>query len=148
MSAVQSHRAKTSGAVNPALLQKINNIENYLQNQQYQAAVNDFTTKMTSFGDRFGLSEADLVTFGNQALAKGINLINVPAQDIETVFRAMYPEQYSIRMQRMSNTPTSQIYGGTSVPENNRIVNEKAMDAYVDAFLKRSMPNQYGMQRK
>ena len=146
MQAVQSHRMKTNGGVDPAVIQKINNIEQYLQNQQYQAELNSFTTKMTTFGNKFGLSEADLVTFGNQALEKGINLIIV--QDVEMVFKAMYPEQYAIRMQRMSNTPTSQIYGGTSVPENNRVVNERAVDAYVDAFLKRSMPNQYGMQKK
>lgn len=146
LQAVQSNRARNSSGVNPAVLQKINNIENYLQQQQYQAALHEFTTKMTTFGDKFGLSEQDLVTFGNAALAKGINLTEV--QDVEMVFKMMYPEQYSIRMQRMSNTPTSQIYGGTSVPETNRTLNEKAMDAYVDAFLKRSMPNQYGMQRK
>ena len=146
LQAVQSNRARNSSGVNPAVLQKINNIENYLQQQQYQAALTEFTTKMTTFGDKFGLSERDLVVFGNAALAKGINLTEV--QDVEMVFKMMYPEQYSIRMQRMSNTPTSQIYGGTSVPETNRALNEKAMDAYVDSFLKRSMPNQYGMQRK
>lgn len=146
MRAVQSNRARSNGGVDPAVIQKINNIENYLQNQQYQAAQNEFIDKMTTFGNKFGLSENDLVTFGNQALAKGINLTTV--SDVEMVFKAMYPEQYAIRVQRMSNTPTSQIYGGTSVSENNQVVNEKAMDAYVDAFLKRSMPNQYGMQKK
>ena len=146
MQAVQTNRMRNNNGVNPAVLQKINNIEQYLQAQQYQAALNEFTTKMTTFGDKFGLSEQDLVTFGNAALAKGINLTQV--QDVEMVFKAIYPEQYAIRVQRMSNTPTSQIYGGNSVPENNRVVNERAIDAYVDAFLKRSMPNQYGRQKK
>ena len=146
MRAVQTNRAKTGATQDPALAQKIQNIEQYLAQQQYQVAQNEFINKMTTFGDRFGLSEQDLVTFGNAALAKGINLVNV--QDVEMVFKAMYPEQYSIRVQRMSNTPTSQIYGGTSVPENNQVQNEKYIDNYVDNFLKRSMPNQYGMQKK
>lgn len=146
LAAVQNNRAKTGVQRDPALVQKINNIEQYLYNQQYKAEQTAFIDKMTAFGNRLGLSENDLVTFGNAALAQGINLINVP--DVEMVFKMIYPEQYAIRTQRMSNTQTSQIYGGTSVPETNRALNEKAMDAYVDSFLKRSMPNQYGMQRK
>lgn len=146
--AVQSNRARAGNPTqtDPALAQKINNIEQYLAQQEYQAAQHSFIEKMTTFGDKFGLTENDLVTFGNAALAKGINLVNV--QDVEMVFKAIYPEQYAIRVQRMSNTPTSQIYGGTSVPENSRAVNDKVIDAYVDSFLKRSMPNQYGMQKK
>ena len=146
LAAVQNNRARTGVQRDPALVQKINNIEQYLYNQQYKAEQTAFIDKMTTFGNRLGLSENDLVTFGNAALAQGINLINVP--DVEKVFKMIYPEQYAIRTQRMSNTQTSQIYGGTSVPETNRALNEKAMDAYVDSFLKRSMPNQYGMQRK
>ena len=146
LAAVQNTRAKTGVQRDPALEQKINNIEQYLYNQQYKAEQTAFIDKMTAFGNRLGLSENDLVTFGNAALAQGINLINVP--DVEKVFKMIYPEQYAIRTQRMSNTQTSQIYGGTSVPETNRALNEKAVDAYVDSFLKRSMPNQYGMQRK
>lgn len=146
LAAVQNNRARTGVQRDPALEQKINNIEQYLYNQQYKAEQTAFIDKMTTFGNRLGLSENDLVTFGNAALAQGINLINVP--DVEKVFKMIYPEQYAIRTQRMSNTQTSQIYGGTSVPETNRALNEKAMDAYVDSFLKRSMPNQYGMQRK
>ena len=72
----------------------------------------------------------------------------MPNVDLETVFKAVYPEQYAIRIQRMSPTNTSQIYGGTSIPEGNRALASKAEDAYVEAFLKQTMPNQYGMLNK
>lgn len=147
LQAVQNNRARQGAPTrDPAILDKINQIERYLANQQYQTEQNAFVSKMNDFGSKFGLSEQDLVTFGNAAMAQGINLINVP--DVEIVFKALYPEQYAVRMQRMSNTPTSQIYGGQSVAEAPRAQVSKAEDAYVENFLKRSMPNQYGMQRK
>ena len=132
---------------NPALEQRMTQLENYLRTQEYKAAETAFIDKLSGFGDKFGLSEQDLVTFGNAALSKGIN-IAMPNVDLETVFKAVYPEQYAIRVQRMSPTNTSQIYGGTSIPEGNRALAGKAEDAYVEAFLKQTMPNQYGMLNK
>ena len=132
---------------NTAIEQRMNNLEQYLRSQEYKQAETVFVDRLTTFGNKFGLSEQDLVTFGNAALQKGIN-IAVPNVDLETVFRAVYPEQYAIRVQRMTPTNTSQIYGGTSIPEGNRASAAKAEDAYVDAFLRQTMPNQYGMLNK
>lgn len=129
-----------------ALAARLQAIEQQLQAQQYAAEEQAFINKMTEFGDKFGLSEADLVTFGNAAYAKGINVAQVT--DLESVFRALYPEQYAIRVQRMSNASTSQIFGGSSVPEMPRAAASKVEDQYVESFLKHSMPNQYGMTRK
>ena len=96
---------------------------------------------MTTFGNKYGLTENDLVTFGNVAMSKGINLTTV--NDVEAVFRAIYPEQYAIRSQRIAGAPASQIYGGASTPEAPRAAANKLEDAYVDNFLKQAMPNQY-----
>lgn len=127
-----------------AFVQRLQQVEQYLQNQQYAAAQNEFITKMTTFGNKFGLSEDDLVTFGNTALSKGINLTTIgTADDIEAVFRAIYPEQYAIRSQRIAGANASQIYGGANTPEAPRAAVSKLEDAYVDNFLKQSMPNQY-----
>ena len=128
------------------IMQKLQNLEQYIQQQEYAKQEDAFIDKMTSFGEKFGLSEADLVTFGNTALSKGINLIDVT--DVESVFRAIYPEQYAIRTQRMSNAPTSQIFGGMSGTETPRATASKLEDAYVDNFLKHSMPTLYGMKTK
>ena len=128
------------------IMRKLQNLEQYIQQQEYAKQEDAFIDKMTSFGEKFGLSEADLVTFGNTALSKGINLIDVT--DVESVFRAIYPEQYAIRTQRMSNAPTSQIFGGMSGTETPRATASKLEDAYVDNFLKHSMPNLYGMKTK
>lgn len=124
-----------------AIVQRIQNVEQYLQEQQYVAAQNAFIDKMTTFGNKFGLSENDLVTFGNKAMSMGINLTTVT--DVESVFRAVYPEQYAIRAQRIASTPTSHIYGGASTPEAPRAATSKLEDAYVDNFLKQAMPNQF-----
>lgn len=121
------------------LMQKINNLEAYLAQRDYQEAQNQFVSKMQNFGTKFGLSESDLVTFANTALSKGINLINTP--DVETVFRAIYPDQYAIRMQRINSTPSA-IYGGGNVGPTPQ-ENSKQVDAYVESFLKSRMPNQY-----
>ena len=132
---------------NPALEQRMSQLETYIKQQEYNAAETAFINKLSDFGDKFGISEKDLITFGNASLSKGIN-IAMPNVDLETVFKAVYPEQYAIRIQRMSPTNTSQIYGGTSIPEGNRALASKAEDAYVEAFLKQTMPNQYGMLNK
>lgn len=123
------------------VLQRLQNVEAYLQAQEYEAAQNTFISKMTEFGDKFGLSEDDLVTFGNQAMAMGINLTTV--NDVEAVFRAVYPEQYAIRSQRIAGSSVSQLYGGSNIPEAPRTATSKLEDAYVDNFLKQAMPNQY-----
>lgn len=128
------------------VLSRLQGIEQYLQQQQYHAEESAFINKMTTFGDKFGLSETDLVTFGNQALSMGINLADVT--DVEAVFRAVYPEQYAIRSQRIAGTSASQIYGGASAVEAPRAASSKLEDAYVDAFLKQAMPNAYGMHTK
>lgn len=129
-----------------ALAARLQAIEQRMQQQQYAAEEQAFINKMTEFGNKFGLTEADLVTFGNAAYEKGINVAQVT--DVESVFRALYPEQYAIRMQRMSNAPASQIFGGSSVPEMPRAAASKVEDQYVEQFLRHSMPNQYGMTRK
>lgn len=125
---------------------RVQAIESYLQNQQYLSDQAAFVNKMTAFGDKYGLSENELVTFGNKAMAMGINLTTV--NDVEAVFRAVYPEQYAIRSQRLANNSTSEIYGGSSIAEAPRASTSKMEDAYVDAFLKRSMPNLYGTAHK
>lgn len=129
-----------------AMMQRLQNVEAYLQNQQYLAEQNAFIDKMTAFGDKFGLTENDLVTFGNKAMTMGINLTTV--SDIETVFRAVYPDQYAIRSQRLAGASSAPIYGGSNTPEAPRAASSRMEDAYVDQFLKRSMPNQYGMNTK
>jgi hypothetical protein len=128
-----------------AIAQRLAEVESYLQNQQYIAAQNEFIDKMTTFGDKFGLSENDLVTFGNKAMSMGINLTTV--SDVEAVFRAVYPDQYAIRSQRIAAS-SAPIYGGSSTPEAPRASAIRMEDAYVDQFLKRAMPNQYGMNTK
>lgn len=133
-------------ATQNAVMQRLANMEAYLQQQQYVAAQNAFIDKMTTFGDKFGLSEADLVTFGNKAMSMGINLTTV--SDVEAVFRAVYPDQYAIRSQRIASAPSTPIYGGSSTPEAPRATAAKMEDAYVEQFLRSSMPNQYGMQTK
>lgn len=126
--------------------QRLQAVEQYLQQQQYVASQNAFVDKMTTFGNKFGLSEDELVVFGNKAQSMGINLIDV--SDVEAVFRAVYPEQYAIRSQRIAGASNSQIFGGASAQEASRSAAAKLEDAYVDQFLKRSMPNQYGMNSK
>ena len=133
--------SRQQNAAQNAIMQRLQGVENYLEEQRYLAAQNEFVSRMTAFGDKFGLSENDLVTFGNTALSKGINLTTV--NDVEAVFRAVYPEQYAIRSQRISGAAASQIYGGANTPEAPRAATSKLEDAYVDSFLKQAMPNQY-----
>lgn len=121
------------------IMQKINNLEQYMAQKEYQVAQNQFVEKMQTFGAKFGLSESDLVTFANTALSKGINLINTP--DVEIIFRSLYPDQYAIRMERIKATPSA-IYGGGSIGQTPQ-ENDKRIDAYVEYFLHQRMPNQY-----
>lgn len=126
--------------------QRLQQIEQYLQQQEYNRAYSEFEQKMFNFGNKFGLSEDDLVAFGNKADSMGIDVTRVT--DLEPVFRALYPEQYALRSQRISNNNTSQIYGGVSVGETPRASANKIEDAYVDAFMKQTMPNQYNLFKK
>lgn len=137
---------KQANAVNNAMSQRLQSIEQHLQQQQYQAAEAEFVQKMTTFGDKFGLSEQDLVTFANYAYDQGINVADV--KDLEPIFRAFYPDQYALRVQRMNANSTSQIYGGVNAPEAPRASVSKLEDAYVDKFLQGAMPNQYNMFNK
>lgn len=145
-SVILKNRNTTPNNPNAQMEQRMAALERYIRSQEYQAAESAFIDKVSAFGNKWGLSEQDLVTFGNAALNKGIN-IAMANVDLETVFRAIYPEQYAIRSQRMQPTHTSQIYGGTSVPEGNRRSAAKAEDLYVESFLKSTMPNQYGIKK-
>lgn len=135
--------ALNEGRQRNAMNQRIAMIEQQLQQQQYQKDEAAFIDKMTGFGNKFGLTEDDLVTFANKAYSQGINVAQVPAEFLENIFRAVYPQQYAVRVQRMSNMPNSQLYGGVSISEAPRAAASKAEDAYVEAFLKGTMPNQY-----
>lgn len=133
--------ASADMARDAAMQRRMANIEQQLANQEYQREQNAFIDKCVAFGNKWGLSEQDLVTFGNVALSKGINIAQVP--DLEVAFRAVFPEQYAVRAQRMQPNPTSQIYGGTSTSEGTSAASQKAVDMYVESFLKQAMPNQY-----
>lgn len=147
INAALAGRSQANQAQN-SMMSRLANVERYLQQQEYEAAQNAFVDKMTTFGNRFGLSENDLVTFGNKAMTMGINLTEVPADSIENVFKAVFPDQYAIRSQRIAGASASHIYGGASGVETPRASAAKLEDAYVDAFLRQSMPNQYGKYTK
>ena len=139
----QIYAAMQGNTAQSRLEAQVQQMQEYLYAQQYQQEQSAFIDKMTTFGDKWGLSEADLVTFANAALEKGINVAQV--NDVEAVFRAIYPEQYAFRAQRMAaQNNASPIYGGASFPEAPRATQSKAEDAYVEAFLKGKMPNAYG----
>lgn len=145
----QVYAAMKGNTQQAKLENQVAQIQNYLEQQQYQREESAFIDKMTTFGNKWGLSEADLVTFADKALQLGINVAQV--NDVEAVFRAVYPEQYAFRAQRIANqNNASPIYGGTSIPEAPRAAQAKAEDAYVENFLKGKMPNAYNsfMNRK
>jgi hypothetical protein len=143
---INAYLNRRQNSASSQLAQRVQMMEQYLQRQEYAQAEQAFETKMLTFGDKFGLTEDDLVRFGETALANGINLANVP--DVEPIFRALYPEQYSLRMQRMSNQNTSQLYGGSNMGEQPRLAVAKIEDQYVDNFLAKSMPNLYNQFNK
>lgn len=138
--AIRSVRAQNTG--NADLSRRIDQLQQYIANKEYQAAEQAFLGKLQSFGDKWGLSEDDLVTFGNVAYSKGINIAQSNV-DLETAFRAVFPEQYAIRSQRMSNSNASQIYGGSAAAEQPNAASNRATDAYVEQFLKGTMGNYY-----
>lgn len=139
------NKRRAANASNSAVMQRVQALEQHIQQQQYEAAASAFEQKMLAFGDKFGLSEDELVLFGETALTKGID---VTKADLETAFRAVYPDQYALRMQRITNNSTAPIYGGVSVSEAPRAQASKIEDAYVDSFLRGAMPNQYNMFNK
>lgn len=134
--------ALSQGAQQNAMAARIANIERTMQEQAYAQARDNFVEKMTTFGDKFGLSEEELVQFANVALEDyGINVADT--KNVEAVFRMIYPDQYAIRMQRINGAGASRIYGGANVADTPRMVSNKAIDDYVDNFLRGAMPNQY-----
>jgi len=138
----QVYAAMRGNTAQAKLENRLDQIQNYLEQQQYQREEAAFIDKMTNFGNKWGLSEQDLVTFADKALQLGINVAQV--NDVEAVFRAVYPEQYAFRAQRIANqNNASPIYGGTAFQEVPRAAQEKAADAYVENFLKNKMPNAY-----
>lgn len=142
----QLNSRRQVNTANAQLAQRVQQMEQYLQQQEYAQAEQAFEDKMWAFGNKFGLNEDDLVHFGETALANGINLANV--RDVEPIFRALYPEQYSLRVQRMNSQSTSQIYGGSNIGEQPRLAVAKMEDQYVDSFLAKSMPNLYNQFNK
>lgn len=139
--AINSRRAQ--GGYNPQvanLEQRMDALQRYLATQEYREAEAEFVDKLTEFGDKFGLSEQDLVTFGQTAMQKGIN-IAVGNVDLEAVFRAIYPDQYAIRSQRIAQANSSQIYGGSSAAEPTGVQSQKAAAEYARQFLLGRMPN-------
>lgn len=141
---IMSRRAQAAPANINA---RISAIEQTLQSAAYKQAEAAFVDKMSAFGDRYGLSEDDLVQFANAAMDQGIN-IAMSNVNLDTVFRAVYPEQYAIRTQRMQATPSSQIYGGAAMPGNNAASAQRAASAYVENFLASRMPGQYQPPKK
>lgn len=140
-SALNSRRAQTGRLpqVN-ALEQRLDTLQQYIENREYKAAEAAFVDKLTEFGNKFGLSEQDLVTFGQTAYSKGIN-IAVDNVDLETVFRAVFPEQYAIRSRRIAPANSSQIYGGSSAAEPTGAQAQKAAAEYAKQYLLGTMPN-------
>jgi hypothetical protein len=141
--AIAQRRGNPQNQANAAIAQRIANLENYLRTQEYRQAETAFIGKLTDFGAKWGLSESDLVAFGTAAAEKGIN-IAMPDADLETVFRAVYPEQYAIRSRRMSQASGhSQLYGGANVSDGGMAQSNRATDAYVEAYLAKTMPGYY-----
>lgn len=126
---------------------RISAIEQTLQSAAYKQAETEFVDKLSTFGDRYGLSEDDLIQFAQAAMDQGINIATSNV-NLDTVFRAVYPEQYAIRTQRMQNSPSSQIYGGAAMPGNNTASAQRAASAYVENFLASRMPGQYQPPKK
>ena len=140
-SALNSRRAQAGRLpqVND-LEQRLDRLQQHIETQEYKAAEAAFVDKLTEFGNKFGLSEQDLVTFGQTAYSKGIN-IAVDNVDLETVFRAVFPEQYAIRSRRIAPANSSQIYGGSSAAEPTGAQAQKAAAEYAKQYLLGTMPN-------
>lgn len=122
------------------LMSKVNDLQQRFNQIEESKVAEQFESKMTAFGSKLGLSERDLYTFGTKALENGINILYV--NDIEAVFRGIYPEQYALRVQRAQPQATSQIYGGSNVGTTSQDT-EKYAQQYAEQFLKNTMPNYY-----
>jgi hypothetical protein len=122
------------------LAQKVNELQQRFNQIEQSKVTEQFESKLTGLGNKLGLSERDLYTFGTKALENGINILYV--NDIEAVFRGLYPDQYALRVQRAQPQATSQIYGGSNVGTTSQD-NEKYAQQYAEQFLKNTMPNYY-----
>jgi hypothetical protein len=122
------------------LMSKVNELQQRFNQIEESKVAEQFESKMAAFGSKLGLSERDLYTFGTKALENGINILYV--NDIEAVFRGIYPEQYALRVQRAQPQATSQIYGGSNVGTTSQDT-EKYAQQYAEQFLKNTMPNYY-----
>jgi hypothetical protein len=122
------------------LSQKVNELQQRFNQIEQSKVTEQFESKLTALGGKLNLSERDLYTFGTKALENGINILYV--NDIEAVFRGLYPDQYALRIQRAQPQATSQIYGGSNVGTTAQD-NEKYAQQYAEQFLRNTMPNYY-----
>lgn len=130
---------KMQGSANnvSAVERRVSNVEQTLQNYQMQQEAAEFERNMYALGDKLGLSEDDLYTFGTTALQNGIDIFKV--KDVEAVFRGLYPDQYNVRIKRAQTQNSSQLYGGANMQYNAQDA-QRQIDTYVDSFLRERMP--------
>lgn len=140
VNALNTNRQMGSPDYAQQLMSKVEELQQRFNQIEESKVAEQFESKMTAFGNKLGLSERDLYTFGTKALENGINILYV--NDIEAVFRGLYPEQYALRVQRAQPQATSQIYGGSNVGTTSQDT-EKYAQQYAEQFLKNTMPNYY-----
>ena len=140
VNALNTNRQMGSPDYAQQLMSKVEELQQRFNQIEESKVAEQFESKMTAFGNKLGLSERDLYTFGTKALENGINILYV--NDIEAVFRGLYPEQYALRIQRAQPQATSQIYGGSNVGTTSQDT-EKYAQQYAEQFLKNTMPNYY-----
>ena len=133
-------KMQNTNSVNAAVERRISNVEQTLQNYQVQQEAMEFEKGMYALGDRLGLTEDDLYTFGVAALNNGIDIFHV--KDVEAVFRGLYPDQYNVRMKRAQTQNSSQLYGGANMQYNAQDA-QRQVDNYVESFLRERMPGWY-----
>ena len=129
-----------ANAGNGAVERRISNVEQTLQNYQMQQEAAEFERGMYALGDKLGLTEDDLYTFGVTAMKNGIDIFKV--KDVEAVFRGLYPDQYNVRIKRAQSQNSSQLYGGANMQYNAQDA-QRQVDNYVDSFLRERMPGWY-----
>lgn len=138
--ALNANRQNSSPDYAQQLMAKVEELQQRFNQIEESKVAEQFESKMTAFGSKLGLSERDLYTFGTKALENGINILYV--NDIEAVFRGLYPEQYALRVQRAQPQATSQIYGGSNIGTTSQDTDKYAQQ-YAEQFLKNTMPNYY-----
>jgi len=138
--ALATQRQSSQPDYSQELMSKVNELQQRFNQIEQTKMTEQFESKMTAFGNKLGLSERDLYTFGTKALENGINILYV--NDIEAVFRGLYPDQYALRVQRAQPQATSQIYGGSNVGTTAQDT-ERYAQQYAEQFLKNTMPNYY-----